>query len=58
MGGHKDGGKNERGTGEGRVQETGSSKKLLLVTYRTRSCLPAPAPTPITPRRPSSSSQW
>lgn len=34
---------------EGRVQETGSNKKLLLVTYSIWSCLPAPAHPPITP---------
>lgn len=33
---------------EGRVQETGSNKKLLLVTYSIWSCL-RPRPPPITP---------
>lgn len=40
---------NMRQTEEGRVQETGSNKKLLLVIYSICSCLPAPAPPPITP---------
>ena len=49
MGGHRDGSKNERRTGQGRVQETVSKKKLLLVIYSRCSCLPAPAHPPITP---------